>query len=78
MIKKTSKMHRLNSHTKISSKDKESTRSSQDIASSWVSTEAYPTVVIDDKTIKYEFKMMRKSQNMILEKQGGNYNEKSK
>ena len=59
-------MHKLKSQTNLPPKDKESTSLSQDIASSWVSTEVYYTVPSDDKQIKSESETM----GALLEKQG--------
>ena len=49
---------------------------SQDIGSSWVSTEVDYTIPIDDKQTKSEFKMMRKIQKYVMDKQVGNYKQK--
>ena len=59
---KNSKIHQLKSQTNLQSKDNESTRLSQEIASSWVSTEVDYTVSIDDKPTKPEFDNMKKLQ----------------
>ena len=50
----TIKMHNLKSHTKLPSKYNESTCSSQEIASIWISTGVSYTVPIDDKPTKIE------------------------
>ena len=42
-------MHQLKLHPELQSKDKESTPSYLDIASSWVSTEVYYTAEINPK-----------------------------
>ena len=46
------------------SKDKELTRLSQDVASSWVSTEVDYTDSIDDKPTKQELKLMGNAQKI--------------
>ena len=58
----TRKIYQLKSQMKLPSKYKESTRSSQDIAFSWDSTEVDFVVTIDDKPTKSEFYNMGKSQ----------------
>ena len=48
----TRNIHQLRSQMKLPSKDKESTPSSTDIASSWVSTEVYHTDAINPRATK--------------------------
>ena len=68
MKTETRNMHQLKSHPKISSKDKESTRFSQDISSSWVSAEEDCTAPIDNKPTKEWLKFMGTARKMLLEK----------
>ena len=52
----------------MQSKDKESTRSFQDIVSRWVSTEVYYNIPSDDKRKKSEFEILGKEQKDITGK----------
>ena len=63
-------MHKPKSQTNLPSKNKESTRLSQGIASNFVSTELYYTVTINDKPTKSEFYQMGKLQKRCYWKNG--------
>ena len=68
-------MHNLESQNNLPSKDKELTRSSQDNASSLVSTEEKFTIPSDVEPTKPKSKNMGNDKNTLLEKLGGNLNE---
>ena len=55
-------MNQLKSQPKLTSKDKESTLSSQDVASIWVSIEVDYTHTINNKTTKQILKLMGNAQ----------------
>ena len=73
----TGKMQQLKSHPNMPSKDKESTRLSQDIWSSWFLTEADYAVPIGDKPTESELDAMEKLKRIChCTKREVNYNEK--
>ena len=68
----TRKMHKLKTHPKLQSKYKESTPSSLDVASSWVSNEVDYTTGINHKPTKEELDNMGNTEKDVFGKIGIN------
>ena len=61
-------MHQLKSQKNLSSKYKESTASSLDVASGWIKTEVDSTAAINDKPTKEELKLMSNKEKDVTGK----------